>query len=113
LCSKVKSRHFSLFTVLTSWIVTLGTTVTIVLDNRGISWGVKVVGGVFTSLEVILVLVEDIDGSLDCLDSLISILESSIIRSDGISELSLSLLKEFSVELDLLLKGVLLVFVGG
>ena len=91
----------------------MGTTVTVVLDNRGISWGVKVVGGVFTSLEVILVLIEDIDGGLDSLDSLISILESSIIRSNGVSELSLSLLKEFGVELDLLLKGVFLVFVGG
>ena len=108
-----KSRHLCIFTVLTSWIVTLSTTITIILDNRSISWGVKVVGGIFTSLEVILVLIEDIDGSLDSLNSLISILESRIIRSDGVSELSLSLVEELSVEVDLLQEGVFLVFVGG
>jgi hypothetical protein len=112
-----ESWHLCVFTVLTSWIITTSTTerrrnVSIILDNWSISWGVKVVGGIFTSLEVILVLIEDINGSLDSLNSLISILESSIIRSDGISELSLSLVKEFSVELDLLLKGLFLVFIG-
>jgi len=58
-------------------------------------------------------LIEDINGSLDSLNSLISILESSIVRSDGGSELSLSLVKELSIESDLLLKGGFLVFVGG
>ena len=115
------------FTVLTSWIVTLSSTIRrgrcwitassagiiFVLGERCISWCVKIVSSIFTSLEFILVLIEDIDGSLDSLNSLVSVLESSIVRSDGISELSLSLLEKFSVELDLLLEGVLLVLVGG
>ena len=127
------SWDLCVFTVLTSWIVTLSATIRrgiswvtvssagigrgigrgVILGERCISWCVKVVSGVFTSLEIILVLIEDIDGSLDSLDSLIGVLESSIIRSDGISELSLSLVEELSVEVDLLLEGILLVFVGG
>jgi len=103
---------------LTSWIITTSTTVwrrnpSVILNLRSITRGVKVVGGIFTSLEFILVLIEDINGSLDSLNSLISILESSIVRSDGGSELSLSLVKELSIESDLLLKGGFLVFVGG
>lgn len=114
-----RSWHLCVFTVLTSWIITTSTTVwrrnpfSVILNLRSITWSVKVVGGIFTSLEVILVLIEDINGSLDSLNSLISILESSIVRSDGVSELSFSLVKEFSIESDLLLKGGFFIFVGG
>ena len=131
------SINWYFFTILTSWIVTWGTTIRgwicvittgaccvcaigryvttcelFRLGRRSISWGVKIVWGILSGLELIFILFKDIDGGLNSLDSLVSVLESSVIRADSFFELSLSVRKELSVEIDLLLEGVFLVLVG-